>query len=207
VDVVVHLADGLSSLQKPELAADAAQAERLLAASVRLTVAARTAKVPRLVYVSSIKAICDEDDTRVLTEMDEPRATSLYGRSKLRLEQSMAALLKGSDTRLTVVRNPAMYGAGKAGSVHRLLRLADTPFPLPLAGLPTSAPARRAQLRRRPGGDRSSRTDRAGRHLHIHDGPALSATEIVAALRAALGRPCRFISPSEPATAAATQAR
>jgi UDP-glucose 4-epimerase len=206
VDVVVHLADGLSVLQKREFAGDAAQAEPLLAASVRLTVAARTAKVPRLVYVSSIKAICDEDDARVLTEADEPRATGLYGRSKLRLEQSMAALLKGSDTRLTVVRNPVMYGADKGGSVHRLMQLADTPFPLPLAGLAN----RRSMLAVRNFASALAAIVKAGPSapegtFHVHDGPALSTTEIVATLRAALGRPCRLFPIGAVAASAARQ--
>lgn len=204
VDVIVHLADGLSVLQRRRFAADASEAERLLAASVRLSVAARTAKVPRLIYVSSIKAICDEDDERVLTEADESRATGLYGGSKLRLEQSMAALLKGSDTRLTVVRNPVMYGAGKGGSVHRLLQLADTPFPLPLAGLAN----RRSLLAVRNFASALAAIVRAGPGapdgvFHIHDGPAPTTTEIVAILRAALGRPSRLFPAGAAAAAAA----
>ena len=204
VDVIVHLADGLSLLQQRRSAADAAEVERLLAASVRLTVAARTARVPRLVYVSSIKAICDEDDERVLTETDEPRATGLYGRSKLRLEQSMAGLLRGSDTRLVIVRNPVMYGAGKGGSVHRLLQLADTPLPLPLAGLEN----RRSLLAVRNFASALAAIVRAGPGapdgiFHIHDGPAQTTAEIVATLRAALGRPCRLFPIGAAAAAAA----
>jgi nucleoside-diphosphate-sugar epimerase len=193
VDVIVHLADGLSVLQQRRSAPDAAEVERLLAASVRLTVAARTARVPRLVYVSSIKAICDEDDERVLTETDESRATGFYGRSKLRLEQSMAGLLRGSDTRLIIVRNPVMYGAGKGGSVDRLLQLADTPLPLPLAGLSN----RRSLLAVRNFASALAAIVRSGPGapdgiFHVHDGPAQTTTEIVATLRAALGRPCRL---------------
>jgi nucleoside-diphosphate-sugar epimerase len=207
VDVIVHLADGLSVLQKREFASDTGESERLLAASVRLTVAARTAKVPRLVHVSSIKAICGEDDDRVLTEADEPRPTGLYGRSKLRLEQSMAALLKGSTTRLTVVRNPAMYGPGMGGSVQRLMQLAATPLPLPLAGLAN----RRSMLALRNFAAALAAIVRAGPSapdgtFHVHDGPALSTTEIVATLRAALGRPCRLFPIGAAAASAARQA-
>jgi len=207
VDVIVHLADGLSALQNPPPAADTAQAEQLLAASVRLTVAARTAKVPLLVHVSSIKAICDEDDPRILTEADEPRATSLCGRFKLRLEQSMAALLRGSQTRLIIVRNPVMYGAGKGGSVQRLLQLADTPLPLPLAGLAN----RRSLLAVRNFASALAAIVRAGPGapegiFHVHDGPPLSTTEIVATLRAGLGRPCRLFPIGTAAAAGARQA-
>jgi nucleoside-diphosphate-sugar epimerase len=207
VDVIVHLADGLSVLQQRRFAADAAEAERLLAASVSLTVAARAAKVRRLVYVSSIKAICDEDDARVLTETDESRATGLYGRSKLRLEQSMTGLLKGSDTRLTIVRNPAMYGAGKGGSVHRLLQLADTPLPLPLADLSN----RRSLLAVRNFASALAAIVRADPGVpdgifHIHDGPPQATTEMIATLRAALGRPSRLYPIGAAAAAVARRA-
>jgi len=78
VDAVVHLADGLSVLQEPRPASAAAEeAGRLIAASERLALAVREAEVPLLVYISSIKALCDEDDSRVLTETCASRATAL----------------------------------------------------------------------------------------------------------------------------------
>ena len=204
VDVIVHLADGLSVLQQPRFAADTALAERLMAASERLAVAACAARVPRLVYVSSIKALCDEDDARILVETSPPRSSSLYGRSKLQLEQTLARVLAGSATRLAVVRNPAMYGPGKAGSVHRLLRLADTALPLPLGGLTN----RRSLLAVANFASALSAMVRAGPHaaagtFHLHDGPGLSTSEIVATMRAALGRPRRLFAIGRAAAAAA----
>jgi nucleoside-diphosphate-sugar epimerase len=198
VDTVVHLADGLSVLQEPRFAADRGHAEALMAASERLAEAVRAAGVPLFVYVSSIKALCDESDDRVLTESAPSRATSLYGYCKLRLEEAIAKALAGSGTRLTVVRNPVMYGAAKAGSMGRLVRLADTAFPLPLGGLRNRrsllalanfASALSAIVRSPP--------QRAGGVFHVHDGPALSTTEIVATLRTALGRPRRLFPVGE----------
>jgi nucleoside-diphosphate-sugar epimerase len=207
-DAVVHLADGLSILQQARLAADAALAERLRAASTRLAVAVREAGVPLLVYVSSIKAICDEDDERLLVEGATPRSTTLYGRSKLQLERTLAAVLAGSATRLAIVRNPVLYGPGKAGSLDRLLRLAATPLPLPLGGLGNRrsvlaicnlASALAAIVRAGPGDAPGA----AAGTFHVHDGPALSTTEIVAALRDALGRPRRLFPPGDAGRAVA----
>ena len=48
IDAVVHLADGLSVLQKRAHAADSALADRLVASSLALTVAVRDARVPLL---------------------------------------------------------------------------------------------------------------------------------------------------------------
>jgi nucleoside-diphosphate-sugar epimerase len=195
VDVIVHLADGLSVLQQPQFATDSGHADQLVAASERLAEAARAAGVPLFVYVSSIKALCDEDDTRVLEEDATSRATTLYGRSKLRLERGIARALAGSDTRLAIVRNPAMYGLGKTGSIARLVRLADTALPLPLGGLTNRrsllalanfASALGAIVRSPP---RS-----AAGTFHVHDGQALSTGEIVTTLREALGRPRRLFA-------------
>jgi UDP-glucose 4-epimerase len=195
VDVVVHLADGLSALQEPRHANDLQAANRLISAAEQLAVAVREAEVPLLVHVSSIKALCDEDDGRVLTETCPSRATTLYGRSKLRLEQVLAEALAGSLTRLAIVRNPAMYGRAKGGSVRRLMQLADTALPLPLGGLTNRrsllaldnlAAALAAII--------STPPHAAAGLFHVHDGPALSTTEIVATLRTALGRPRRLFA-------------
>ncbi|MFZ1106252.1 MAG: NAD-dependent epimerase/dehydratase family protein [Hyphomicrobiaceae bacterium] len=192
-DAVVHLADGLSVLQHSPHAADEALAGRLIGASEGLAAAVRDARVPLLVHVSSIKALCDEADDRVLVETSPSRATTLYGRSKWQLEQRLAAALTRSDTRLAMVRNPVMYGGAKPGSMSRLLRLADSPLPLPLAGLANkrsllalgnfaSALAAIVEAGLEPGADAASGA------FHVHDGPALSTTEIVETLRAGLGR-------------------
>ena len=189
VDAVVHLADGLSVLQYPPHAADAALADRLIAASQSLALAVRDARVPLLVHVSSIKALCDEADDRVLVETSDSRATALYGRSKWQLEARLADALAASDTRLATVRNPVMYGGTKPGSMSRLLKLVDSPLPLPLARLANKrsllaienfASALAAII--------ETGADGAGGAFHVHDGPALSTTEIVETLRLALGR-------------------
>jgi nucleoside-diphosphate-sugar epimerase len=189
VDAVVHLADGLSILQFPPHTADETLADRLIAASAALAVAVRDARVPLLVHVSSIKALCDEADDRVLVETSDSRATSLYGRSKWQLERRLADALAASDTRLAMIRNPVMYGGTKPGSMSRLLKLVDSGLPLPLAGLANKrsllaienfASALAAIIAAGAGG--------TGGPFHVHDGPALSTTEIVETLRVALGR-------------------
>jgi UDP-N-acetyl-alpha-D-quinovosamine dehydrogenase len=189
IDAVVHLADGLSILQFPPHAGDEALANRLIKASEALALAVRDARVPLLVHVSSIKALCDEEDDRVLVETSASRSTTLYGRAKWRLEERLAGVLAGSDTRLATVRNPVMYGGAKPGSMSRLLQLVDSPLPLPLAGIANRrsllaidnfASALAAILE--VGGDGATGA------FHLHDGSALSTTEIVETLRLALGR-------------------
>jgi nucleoside-diphosphate-sugar epimerase len=199
LDAVVHLADGLSILQQRRYAADRALADRLLNLSEALALAIRDARVPLFVHVSSIKALCDEEDERVLVETSEPHGSTLYGQSKWRLELRLSEALAASDTRLVIIRNPVMYGGPKVGSIGRLLRLVDTPFPLPFAGLTNKrsllaldnfASALAAIL------DASG--NRVGGVFHVHDGPALSTTEIVETLRSAMGRHARLFPAGTP---------
>jgi UDP-glucose 4-epimerase len=196
-DAVVHLGDGLSVLQAyRQDAVGLALANDLIDASARLAIAVRHAHVPLFIYVSSIKALCDEDDCRVLDEASESRATTLYGISKARLERTLAAVFAGTHTRLVTLRTPVMYAEdGRGESLLRLLRLAHTPYPLPLAAVRNKrsllcvrnlASALCAVL--------SLARDVPDGIYHVHDGPALSTTEIVAAFRDGLGRPRRLFS-------------
>lgn len=194
-DAVVHLGDGLGMLQRGGGAVLAENADRLVAASERMAEAAGRAGVTLFIYVSSIKALCDENDDRVLTEGSDPRCTTLYGRSKLRLERRISDVLDRLGTRLVVIRNPATYGAGSGGSIHRLVRLAATPLPLPFDGLAN----RRSLLATRNFASALEAVVRTGRHapsgiFHVHDGPPLSTTRIVEVARAAQGRSRRLFS-------------
>jgi nucleoside-diphosphate-sugar epimerase len=205
-DAVVHLADGLSALQRRPHAADAAEAGELIANSERLAQAARDARVPLFVYLSSIKAITDEEDPRVLVEASQPRNTTLYGRSKLRLENRIAGILRGSGTRCVILRTPVIIGPAASGSMRRLLDHVDTPLPLPLGGLGN----RRSLISTHNLASAFAvllRSFRAGPDglFHLHDGPPLSTTDIVATLRQALGRPARLFPPTTLGARAARQ--
>jgi nucleoside-diphosphate-sugar epimerase len=147
--------------------------------------------------MSSIEALSDEEDARVLVEATEPRSTTLYGQSKLRLEDRIARILLGSGTRCVILRTPVIYGSGAGGSMLRLLNHIDTPLPLPLGGLSnrrsvlctrnlaSAVAAILHPFRSGPGGV-----------FHIHDGPPLSTTDMVTTLRHALRRPARLFPPT-----------
>jgi UDP-glucose 4-epimerase len=145
--------------------------------------------------VSSIKVLCDEEDDRLLDEACAAKGTTLYGRSKLRLERLLMDALGGTATRLVIIRNPVMYGEdGRGESLLRLLRLADTPYPLPLARLHN----RRSVLCVRNLASALSAVIKAPACpeglYHVHDGPGVTTGEIVEAFREALRRPQRLFS-------------
>lgn len=100
-------------------------------ATVGFAKAAQRAKIKRFVFLSSIRAQSGPTAEGVLTEKSEPRPTDAYGRSKLAAEQGLAA----TDLDWVALRLALVYGPGVEGNMAKLIKLARSPYPLPLAGL------------------------------------------------------------------------
>jgi nucleoside-diphosphate-sugar epimerase len=181
IETVIHLA-GIAHVGPsiPEEAYD--RVNRL--ATAELANAARATGVRHLVFASSIRAQCGPSSVRVMRETDLPQPTDAYGRSKLAAEDAVRA----ASVPFTILRPVLIYGPGVKGNLERLVRLAQTPWPLPL-GLCRN---RRSLL---------ARQNLIGAIHHILQTPAakgetyivadpvpLSLAEIVAALRAGEGR-------------------
>jgi nucleoside-diphosphate-sugar epimerase len=153
-------------------------------ATVGLARAAERAGVKRFVFLSSIRAQSGPVADTVLTEALPAQPTDPYGRSKLAAEEGLATL----SIDWVALRPVLVYGPGVKGNMAALLRVAQLPVPLPLGGLS----ARRSLLSvdnlaaavdtvlRAPG--------RLRRPLIVADEQALTVAEMVAALRAGLGR-------------------
>jgi nucleoside-diphosphate-sugar epimerase len=181
VDAVIHsagLAHGMSGVPEDDY--------RVLntEATIGLARAARRAGVKRFVFLSSIRAQCGPTADTVLTEAVEPRPTDAYGKSKLGAERGLAEL----DLDWVSLRAVLVYGPGVKGNMAQLMRLARSPFPLPLASLK----ARRSLLALEnllaaieavlaaPGTLR--------RVVIAADPQALTVAEMIAAMRSGLGR-------------------
>src|SRR4029078_7009817 len=100
-------------------------------ATVKFARAAERARVKRFVFLSSIRAQSGPTADGVLTEERTPQPTDAYGRAKLAAEQGLA------ETTLdwVALRLALVYGPGVEGNMARLIKLARSPYPLPLAGL------------------------------------------------------------------------
>lgn len=90
-----------------------------------------TAGIPRLLHLSSIKAL-GEGGSAPLRTTDVPNPTTPYGRSKLAGEHALLRATAGAGTKFTIVRPPMVYGPGAPANFARLARLAQSPFPVPL---------------------------------------------------------------------------
>ena len=100
-------------------------------ATVSFAKAAQRARVKRFVFLSSIRAQSGPTCEGTLTEEREPRPTDAYGRSKLAAEQGLAA----TDLDWVALRLALVYGPGVEGNMAKLIKLARSRYPLPLAGL------------------------------------------------------------------------
>lgn len=128
VDAVVHsagLAHAMSGAPEDDFRNSNTEATRKLAE------AAQRARVGRFVFLSSIRAQTGSSAPLPLSEADAPAPTDAYGRSKLAAEEALAEI--GLDW--VALRPVLVYGAGVKGNMAALLRLARTPYPLPLASL------------------------------------------------------------------------
>lgn len=184
-DAVVHLA-GLahSSRSIPEAVYTAVNCEgaRLFAE------ASRTAGVKRFVLVSSVRAQCGPAAGAVLDEQTTPAPADAYGRSKLAGERAVASVLAGSAAEFVILRPVLMYGAASKGNMATLMRLARSPWPLPIGGLSgrrsvlgiANFSSAVAHVLDTPGA--------AGGTFLVADAGTVTPGEIVAAFRAGLGR-------------------
>jgi nucleoside-diphosphate-sugar epimerase len=130
VDVahVVHLA----GVAHRGAAVSAAMYDRINHVAVAdLAAAAAKAGVARLIFISSIGSQSGPSCTHLLSEADEPRPTTQYGRSKLAAEVA----LRASGVPHTILRPVLMYGPNAPGNMGLLARLAASPWPLPFGAL------------------------------------------------------------------------
>ncbi len=149
--------------------------------------------VRRVVFLSSIKVNGEESRDRPFVASDVPAPEDAYGRSKLAAEEALHESARAGALEICVVRSPLVYGRGAGGNLRSLLRLADTPWPLPFGGLRN----RRSFIHV---GDLADAllacADRgvAGRTYLVAYREPCSTADLVAQVRARLGRPARLFA-------------
>lgn len=173
--------------------ADAAAYQREINdATEALAAQAEAAGVSRFVYMSSIKAAAEQGGP--LRETDPPRPQTAYGAAKLEAERVVLARAALSPI---VLRPPLVFAPHAKANFALLLKLAASPLPLPFAGLGNqrsliSLPSLVSAV-----GAALDRPEVQG-VFFVADQPALSAAEMIAQLRAGMGRtPALFAAPIE----------
>jgi UDP-glucose 4-epimerase len=153
-------------------------------ATIGLARAAERAGVKRFVFLSSIRAQSGPTADRVLTEEDPPAPTDAYGRSKLAAEQGLAEL--GIDW--VALRPVLVYGPGVKGNMAALIDLARSPLPLPFTGLRGQRSLLAVENLASAVATVLKLPDAIRRPLIVADPEPLTVADMIAALRAGLGR-------------------
>jgi nucleoside-diphosphate-sugar epimerase len=129
VDIIVHLA-GLAHVKSSDTAySEFDQINRI--GTQHLAQAAKEAAIERFVYISSVRAQVGASAAHPVREQDEPCPTDQYGRSKLAAELAIRA----AGVPFTIFRPVVVYGPHPKGNIRTLVRLARSPFPLPVASI------------------------------------------------------------------------
>ncbi len=190
VRFVVHLAARVHVMGKTGPEALALYHEINALGTHRLAQAARAAGVERVLLLSSVKAMGEGGPTP-LTETTPPAPADAYGRSKLAAESLLREAAQDAMA-WVVLRPPLVYGPGVGANFLRLLRLARSGLPLPLAAIDN----RRSLVFVDNLADAITHClthpGAADRCFLIHDGQPLSLPELIRRLSHALGRPARL---------------
>lgn len=179
MDAVVHLA-GVAHTDLTGAAYEAINHR----ATADLARTAAAAGVGRFVFISSIRAQSGPYANHALTEADPARPTDAYGRSKLAAEEAV----RTAGVSFTILRPVLVYAPGARGNLANLIRLAASPLPLPFGRLTEkrsllSVDNLIAAIRF------ALENERAANETYLVSDPeAVSVAEIIATVRAALGR-------------------
>lgn len=130
-DVVVHLGDGLSALENMKSSNKSDDIASCAQPTIELAKWALRNKIRDFIYVSSVKAMCGETESVVLTEESSVKPESVYGSAKRYIENALERAFDNKNSRLTILRNPIVHGPGCRSNIRKLLQIADTPWPLP----------------------------------------------------------------------------
>lgn len=195
VDTVIHLAARVHVMREQAVSPLYAFRYVNTYGTRKLAKAAVAQGVRRMIYISSVKALGDgRPDGAPYRDDDAPSPTDAYGLSKLEGERILEEVGGGGRIETVVLRPPLVYGPGVRGNFRALMKLCDTPLPLPLGELDN----RRSLLAQDNLIDAIARTiddQRAvGRVYLLRDGEDLSTTELIRRLRLALGRPERLVT-------------
>lgn len=134
-DVAIHLAARAHVMRETSADVDAAFRRVNVDGTKSLCAAAALSAVQRIVFVSSIGVHGASTNVKPFTEADTPNPAEPYARSKWQAELALRACSRASGLQWVVVRPSLIYGPGVKGNFLRLLNLAHSGIPLPLAAI------------------------------------------------------------------------
>lgn len=116
-------------------AGGAGEYEGSVRAAQAVAAAAVRARVPRLVFTSSIGVNGNLTYGLPFSEESAAAPVEPYAQSKLAAEQAVITTVRGTDTGHVILRPPLVYGPHAPGNFGKLLRAVRRGLPLPLASI------------------------------------------------------------------------
>lgn len=92
-----------------------------------------SSKTHLMIHISSIAAIEEYEAKEPLTEIDECKPVSWYGKSKRKAEEWLMEQELPSGKKLVILRPPMVHGSGDKGNLGLLYRLISKGIPYPLS--------------------------------------------------------------------------
>ena len=156
-----------------------------------LAQAAASKGAARIVFLSSIK-VNGEESVRALRPADREAPVDAYARSKWAAERALRDVASRTGLSVCIVRAPLVIGEGAKGNLAALMKLADTPWPLPFASIDNRRTLVHVE-------DLADLLVLCGSRPNAHMGlffaghpEAVSTTHLVRTLRSAFDRPSRL---------------
>ena len=134
-DAVIHLAARTHILKETE--ADPPVVFRAVntEGTINLARQAAHAGVRRFIFISSIHIHGLQSGSKPFTVRDELRPHDAYSVSKKEAEQGLWKIARATGMEAVVIRPPLVYGPGVGANFLRLMKLAGSGVPLPLASV------------------------------------------------------------------------
>jgi len=192
IDTVVHLADGFNAYEHLPVSTDLAKTpEATLRLNTTIALANTASKKRiRLIYLSTVKTMCGTYANQILSEKSPTQPTSLYGLLKLKAEQAIEKAAEGHGQNTVILRFPITFGVQPKGNMEKLLKLADTPLPLPFRACDNH----RSLISATSLSDaimHAVKSRQQGRNLFLVQDGAFSTYQIISLMRRGLNRPQR----------------
>ena len=134
-DCLIHLAGRAHNLKETEI--NAYELYKAANVDYALSVAdlARKIHIRKFIFLSSIGVNGSFTSSQPFTETDTPQPHSLYAKSKLEAETALKLFFKNSDTALTIIRPPLVYGPEPKANFRALLKACRSSIPLPFGAI------------------------------------------------------------------------
>jgi len=157
--------------------------------------AAKKAGVRRVVFMSSVKVHGDVNNNSAFTEQSPLSPSDAYGKTKREAERVLRRLCDDSNIEWCILRPPIIYGPGVKGNFQSLIRICDTPLPLPFGSLVKNKRSiiginnlASAVL------SAATHTNAVGKIFLVRDAEDISTTKLIRLIRSELGRPACLVS-------------